>query len=194
MAKFCTRCGRELSDAALFCTECGQTLEQECAEPALTEAAPSEDADNERMAAERADTSPAEVRPQAAQDDAKSAAEKTPTTAMAFLGMLMLFPVPVIGWAACLVTCFAARKQSYRSFARAYAVWALIAVLALAVCAAVLVIFAEPIREYADRVLTLRPKDGGAFDLLEFTDRLAEALEEKNMDINGLIDRLKAVL
>lgn len=45
-----------------------------------------------------------------------------------YFGLILLFAIPVIGWIACLVMCFASKNDNIKSFARAVLIWLIIGV------------------------------------------------------------------
>ncbi|MCL2634133.1 MAG: zinc ribbon domain-containing protein [Oscillospiraceae bacterium] len=50
-----------------------------------------------------------------------------------YLGMILLFSIPIIGGIICLILCFAPKNRSRKNFARAFMIWSLICVLIFAI-------------------------------------------------------------
>ena len=46
-----------------------------------------------------------------------------------FLGLLLLFAIPVIGWIACLICMFAPKKKGLKNYARAIVTWAIVKII-----------------------------------------------------------------
>lgn len=207
MAKFCTRCGKQLSETALFCTECGNKVEQTVVQKAIEAIkAPDGEAVTEQLTqnvfeeviptqeipvAEPVDApeqpvyqppvpeyAPAEQPPQ--ETDDKPTGKYAPTSVLAFFGMLLLFTIPVVGWIACLVMCFAAKKQNTKNFARAIMIWTVIgAFLVAAVISAFMWAFSEAIDYIEDAVGVEFEVTNGSFDLDEFLEQFKDAQNAK---------------
>lgn len=52
-----------------------------------------------------------------------------PVSTLKFLGLILLFSLPLVGWIICLVMAFAAKNANVRHFARASMIWILVTLI-----------------------------------------------------------------
>ena len=150
MAKFCTRCGKEISDGVAFCTECGtkapadseaevKEVKKEAATPEVprckkcgaelkegavfcTECgASSKGESSQPQPTYQQPPQPTYAAPPAKADES-TAVVSTGT----FFGTMLLFALPFIGFIACIIMCFAPKRQSLKNYAKANLIWAII--------------------------------------------------------------------
>lgn len=124
MAKYCTNCGKELTEGSAFCTVCGAQVETD-GSPAPETAAPAAEAP-------KATPTPAPA-PTYAQPAAPAAAKPVKTSW--YFWMMLVFSLPLVGLIMLFVVAFSSDDPSKRGFARAYLIWLLVAVvLAVILC------------------------------------------------------------
>ncbi|MDR0906740.1 MAG: zinc ribbon domain-containing protein [Oscillospiraceae bacterium] len=101
----CTECGANVPDEIKFCTECGKPM------TAAAPAAPPPPA-----------TAPAPA-PQPAPQPVYAPVAAAPSYPAigtgGYIGMMILFAIPVIGWLACIIMSFAAKNPNRKHYARA---------------------------------------------------------------------------
>ncbi len=123
MARFCTNCGKEISEDAAFCTECGTPLAKE------TSAAQPVAAQEPETAATQVATmppQPAVAEPSPPVYPAQNVPQPDKSGVIStgyFFGMMLLYSVPVLGWLVCVVMSLAAKNQSKKNFAKAILIW-----------------------------------------------------------------------
>ena len=143
--KFCNFCGKGIPVDAAFCVHCGKklTVEQSAPAPVAVEQ-PEVEAPVEIPVAEPAAETVAipvpvpvpvaepVVAPVAAPMEEQSAPAKkqkkiAPVVGFwAYLGLFLLFSIPVVGFIASIVLSFAPKNKSVKNFARAALVWMII--------------------------------------------------------------------
>ena len=142
MAKFCTECGKEIAQGVAFCTECGTKAP---ADPApnenttVTEATPTKAetppvhtpaAQTGYQAPQQTYSPPPQTtyqQPVAAAPAADPASKVVGTGT--YFGLMVLFALPVIGFIACIIMCFAPKNKNLKHFARANLIWAIIGLI-----------------------------------------------------------------
>ena len=110
----CPVCGSPLEDGAKFCTECGAKLS---AEIQAAVAAPAEEPKPAK------EPKPAREPKQAAPDYAEEAPvpkQLRPIKPWGYVGLEILFSIPVIGFICLLVFTFSKKNLNRRNFARSY--------------------------------------------------------------------------
>ncbi len=134
MAKFCTGCGKELTDGLMFCTDCGTKVPQGApAEAAAVKA--------ENPAAAQVIKEPVIVQeqpqqqqyippqqPQPPQQTIQPAENHSASTAH-FFWMMLVYSLPLIGWLICIIMAFAPKNESKKHFARAILIWGIIGIV-----------------------------------------------------------------
>ncbi len=114
MVKFCTACGKEISESAAFCTECGAKAPADI--PAEVKQQPVPQQPAYQPSPQQVYTAPP------AKTDGSGEVVSTGT----FFGTIFLFKIPIIGFLACIIMCFAPKKKSLKNYAKAHLIWAII--------------------------------------------------------------------
>ena len=129
MAKFCTECGKEIPAGVAFCTECGTKAP---ADPVPTETQTVTEAATAKEETPVVHTTPAQNNYQAQQTytpvPAADPTNKVVGTG-AYFGLMLLFALPIIGFIACIIMCFAPKNKNLKHFARANLIWAIIGLI-----------------------------------------------------------------
>ena len=120
---FCNACGATFPDNLKFCTGCGKPIDagKEISPPAAASAAPPIQA----------------VQPIYYHVNTAAASDAPPPAGSpyavvgtwGFIGLTLLFMIPVIGWLVCLIMAFAAKNRNRRHFARATLIFMIIGIL-----------------------------------------------------------------
>jgi len=190
MAKFCTECGKEISEGAAFCTECGTKA------PANTQA--SETVTGEIRTEAPAYTPPPTQTRQAQQSyaaptqtvyapPAPDPASKVVGTGTYF-GLILLFALPVIGLIACIIMAFAPKNRNIKHFARAMLIWTVIALVLFGILAAVLTMLANSLMDYINQLTG--GEFGGLGDLFGQLGELGELADIMEQYQNGGLENL----
>lgn len=154
MAKFCTNCGKEITEGVTFCTGCGTPTSAEEAKPAQEESKPKQEStvtQKQEIPAQTTYTAPPQQTNTAPPQPTYTAppqptytappqpsyqaqtlpiAEKSNTVGTGyFFGMMFLYAIPVLGWLACLITAFVPKNPSKRNFAKAMIIWFIISIV-----------------------------------------------------------------
>ncbi len=116
MAKFCASCSTPLLEGAHFCIKCGILITEENSVEKFPE-----DAFDEEFIYDD------EMLPDVELEDAIMEAEKEelsvgkfdPVSVGGFVGLTLLYSIPVVGLIVCIVMAFAAKKINTKNFARA---------------------------------------------------------------------------
>ncbi|MDR3299040.1 MAG: zinc ribbon domain-containing protein [Candidatus Accumulibacter sp.] len=126
---FCTECGASVPDGVKFCVECGKPAGVSRPEPVPVPA----QVEYARAAPVAAPPARPAAAPQYQQFPQYPAhAEDAPPplggkyavmSTGAYIGTMILFAIPVIGWLACLIMALAAKNRNRRHFARAMLVF-----------------------------------------------------------------------
>lgn len=97
----CKKCNAENPDEAVFCSNCGAKMQEETAEPAAPVAAPA----------------PQTV---VVRSENKIPAEYKPVSPWGYLGLQILYCIPVVGFIFLLIHTFNGSNLNRRNFARSY--------------------------------------------------------------------------
>ena len=165
---FCTECGANVPDGVKFCTGCGSPMKLPAAAPptpepqaASTQAAvtvmepipqpaPQPSPPPQPVAPPPQQTyyqPPAAPQPQVYTPAAP--AEIPPTgkfgvmSVLAYIGTMILFALPFIGWLACIIMAFAPKNQNLRNFSRAMLVFLILGLILSVIAYFVIVGFIE---------------------------------------------------
>lgn len=119
---FCTECGTDIPAGVRFCTECGKQVTTEQPVTAATAAA------HDPSAAAVRPTAQAVYTPPAAQSTVVSGAPAPGSRYAvmgtgAYIGAMLLYCIPVVGWIFCIIAAFLSGNQNRRNFARAMLVF-----------------------------------------------------------------------
>jgi hypothetical protein len=156
---FCTECGVNVPEGLKFCTECGNPM------GAPAQAVPA-------MAAVATPAVPSVQNQQRAH-----AARQTPLPDISgavigtggFIGMMLLFSIPIIGWLACVIMAFVPKNKNRRNFARAMLVFLVIGLVLAVLCYFVFTWVWEIVVEYAQDYVS-EATGGAVTDLDELKD------------------------
>ena len=150
MARFCTGCGKEIEDGVMFCTECGTRLEGNEPKPVSTPS-PSMQA------------SPvAQVNIPSQNYSPPVNNDKVISTGL-YIGLMILFAIPVIGFIACIIMALAAKNKNIRNYARATLIWMIIAFILLAILFAIASALANSLTDYINQMTGEQFGDFGSF-------------------------------
>ena len=137
MAKFCTGCGKELSDGLMFCTGCGTKVPEDApAEaPAVKEEIPAEEkvVKEPVMVQAQPEQQQQYIPPQQQQYtppmQALQQAENHSASTAHFFWMMLVYALPLIGWIICIIMAFAPKNESKKHFARAILIWGIVGIV-----------------------------------------------------------------
>lgn len=164
----CTNCGFESSDEARYCEKCGASL-------AMAKFAPPSSG-----AYGGPYTAPAPT-PTEYPSPARTAntASDEPAGFWSFFGLIFLFAIPVVGWIACIVCCFAPENRSLKNYARAHIAWKAVGTVVSVILSILLVIFAGDIIR--------QKKSSGELD--HYLDEIREEYVDDDIDdVDDIID------
>ncbi len=139
MARFCTECGKEIADGVAFCTECGTKFEAN--EPKLVSAPPPVT----QSPVAQVNTQPSYSPPVADNQN------KVISTGL-YIGLMILFAVPIIGFIACIIMAFTAKNKNIKNYARATLIWMIIAFVLLAILIAIASILVNTLTDYINQM------------------------------------------
>lgn len=125
----CSKCGATVADGIDFCTECGNPMNA-AAQP-VASPAPAPEIDTRQKGDRNAILSTG-----------------------AYVGGMILYNIPVVGWLICLVTVFAAKNQNRRNFARATLIFILIGIILSVALFFVFRFFSASILPYLEQLQT----------------------------------------
>ena len=121
MTKFCTNCGREISDGVAFCTECGA---------AAPTAAPNPTAEVKPEAAPPPPQAvPSPTYTQSGNGDQPPKGRYGVVGTGTYFGLMFLFAIPVIGWLICILMALASKNENKKHFAKAMMIWIIIGIV-----------------------------------------------------------------
>ena len=131
---FCNECGAEVAAGIKFCSSCGNPMGQ-AAQPVPAMAAAQEYSPSQPQPVQSVYVPPAMQSPQpsAAQPRPASAAVPVPGSDAppakgsryavmgvgAYIGIMLLYSLPIVGIIACIIVTFAAKNQNLRNFSKA---------------------------------------------------------------------------
>ncbi len=150
MAKFCTECGKEISEGVAFCTECGAPADPKTQtnEP-ITEAKvkaeipvnmPSAQNDQPRQ------TPPPPVQSEYARP--VSDPESKVVSTGAYFWLMLLFSIPFLGFISCVLMSFAPKNKNLKHFSRATLIWTIIGLVTAGLLVAVIMMLANSLTDY----------------------------------------------
>lgn len=173
MSKFCTSCGSPLQDGDLICQNCGASaMEAPAAQPA-----------------------PMTV-PYTPPQTAKLNGEPTGETVSlwAYLGMIVLFLLPCVGFIAAIVMSFVPKNKNIQNFARAAVIWmVVIGLLSCIVGVLVSALVTEAIAAVVAGIGDFAKENGAVsengeeVDLNALFDAIQQELEKEGISVNGSI-------
>lgn len=124
----CKNCNAENQENAVFCCNCGARLAEEIAEPvAAAEVVP----EPEVVPAPAPQPEPA---PEQKPSKVKIPSEYYPVSSWGFVGLQILYSIPVVGLVFLLIHTFSKSNLSRRNFARSIWCWILLAIIFSLVC------------------------------------------------------------
>jgi hypothetical protein len=115
-----------------FCTECGKeiTATVGAAQPVMASAAVSETASTIQTRQAPPPQPAYQPPPSSGYDFPPPKGSKyAPIGTGGYIGMMILFAIPVIGWLACIITAFASGNRNRRNYARAALVFLIIGIV-----------------------------------------------------------------
>ncbi|MDR0293889.1 MAG: zinc ribbon domain-containing protein, partial [Oscillospiraceae bacterium] len=113
---FCTECGATIPGHMKFCTECGKPTGEAGKPASATAPAHAAEARTATQAPPEQAAYPVNT---AGMGNAPPGDPYGVIGVGGYIGMIILFMIPVAGWIACLIMSFAARNRNRRNFARA---------------------------------------------------------------------------
>ena len=127
---FCSDCGAQIPDEIKFCTECGKPLnETPQAVPAMASAKTYGEA-SVSVKSQPQQTNTPDANSLFSGDTAPARGSRYAVMSVkAYIGYSVLFSIPVIGWAICLIMSFTSRSLNKRNFAKAMLILILIGVV-----------------------------------------------------------------
>ena len=155
MAKFCTECGKEIAAGVAFCTECGAKAP---ADPTTATTETVAEAKETKVETPVVHTPPAQSY-QAQQTYTQPAPDPTSKVVGtgAYLGLMLLFAIPIIGQIACLIMAFAPKNKNIKHFARAQLIWMVIAIVLIGILVALLSVLTNTLMDF------IKESTGGEF-------------------------------
>jgi predicted nucleic acid-binding Zn ribbon protein len=168
---FCTECGANVPEDLKFCTECGAAMGAAngigSAAPAPITAPPVAEATRQTAPTpqqQQRQPPPESVQPAYYPPPSQPAygfdapppkgSKYAVIGTGGYIGLMILFAIPAIGWLACVITAFAAKNRNRRSFARATLVFLIIG---LVIAVALYFVFSwawEVVREYIQQYIS----------------------------------------
>ncbi len=142
MAKFCTGCGKELTDGLMFCTDCGTKvpestpaqsdgIKEEASvaaevkqEQVSVQEPPVQQPSNQYIPPQQTQQSPQQPPMQVAQQR-----ENHSASTAHFFWMMLVYSLPLIGWLICIIMAFAPKNESKKHFARAILIWGIVGIV-----------------------------------------------------------------
>lgn len=130
MAKFCTGCGKEIADGVAFCTECGAKAPETTAVKAETVTDNAAQPQTQTPQAYQAQKPYQQPTPQqtVVQTPVAESVSKVVGTGTYF-ALMLLYALPIIGIISVIAMSCSAKNKNLKNFAKAYLIWAIIAVL-----------------------------------------------------------------
>lgn len=173
MSKFCTSCGNALQDGDLICPKCGASAVAEPTAPTAPMTVPY-------------------TPPQTATLNGETNSETV--SLWAYLGMIVLFLLPCVGFIAAIVMSFVPKNKNIKNFARAAVIWMVVAallscivgVLISALVAEAITAVVAGIGDFAEENGAVS-EDGKELDLNALFDAIQKELEKEGVTVNGSI-------
>lgn len=185
MSRFCMSCGGELPENAAVCPRCGAPVKPIPAPTPAPIPAPTP--------APVAAPTPVPVAAPVVLNGGEDT--KKPLSFWTYLGLIVLFCVPVAGLVAAIIFSFTAKNENLKNFARAATAW--LAVVAVLTCLAFFAIKTvvdlalkgaeAALRDFLDSNGVTMSEDG-EIDLNELFDVFDEELAERGIEIHGEIN------
>ncbi len=173
MSKFCTSCGSPLQDGDLICQNCGASA-------------------MEAPAAQPAPMTVPYTPPQTATLNGETNNETV--SLWAYLGMIVLFLLPCVGFIAAIVMSFVPKNKNIKNFARAAVIWMVVlallsfiaGLLISAVVAEAVAAVVAGIGDFAEDNGAIS-ENGESLDLNALFDAIQKELENEGVTVNGSI-------
>lgn len=153
MEKFCTNCGKEITDGVAFCTACGVSV---ITEACVNESAPRDTSKNTKEEPIPPQITNTPVQPAQPMYQPSVPAVNSESKAVgtgAFFGLEFLLAFPVIGWLVCLIMAFAPKNKNIKHYARAKLIWIVIGIALCAIAYFVIGYFGSMLLEYIDEMM-----------------------------------------
>ena len=156
MAKFCTKCGKEIAAGVAFCTECGTKAP---ADPVTATTETVTEAKDTKVEPPVVHTPPAQSYQAQQTYTAPPAADPTNKVVGtgAYFGLMLLFAIPIIWQIACIIMAFAPKNKNIKHFARAMLIWTVIAIVLIGILVALLSVLTNTLMDF------IKESTGGEF-------------------------------
>ena len=178
---FCTECGANVPEDLKFCTGCGKPMGETPAQP--IQPPPPVQKAQPQQPAQQPTQQPVQPKPpaEAANAAPPAGSQYAVVGVFNYIGLMLLFAIPIVGLIACLVMSFSKTNINRRNYARANLIFAIIALiisifLIISIVSA-LNTFIEYLKEVTDNQL------GGLKDLFDGLNGLKD-------DLGGITDGL----
>ena len=127
---FCIECGANVPDGISFCTECGKPMRD--AQPSVPALSPvyTQPPAPITPPAQPEPQPPVGIPPRLVDTPKETQKSGSPVLGVgAYIGFIILFAIPVIGWIVCIIMSFTAKNLNARNFARATLVFIIIGIV-----------------------------------------------------------------
>ncbi len=169
MSNYCANCGKETEDGKIYCKDC----------EAKAGVVPASDAKESKKQQKKLQ----KEQKKAAKIAQKSKPEKV-VGFWTYIGLFVLYSLPIIGFIFCFVMCFAAGNRNIRHFSSSYIVIKLVALILFAVC---VFAFIKLIRNFAEKFVGFIIKFVGKMVGVTIKDAFTG---ENEIDINDILDQI----
>ncbi len=160
MTKFCTECGKEIAADMAFCTECGTKAPADPAPESVAEVkiepkvetkpeVPVHTPQAQTYQSQQTYSQPVQT---VYAPPAPDPTSKVVSTG-AYVGLMLLFALPIIGFIACLIMAFAVKNKNIKNYARATLIWMIITFVILAVIGALIAVLANAIGGFIEQIM-----------------------------------------
>ena len=177
MAKFCTECGKEIAEGIAFCTECG--AKAEASEPKPVSVPPPVTQSPTTNTAQQVSYQQPSYSPPVADNQ-----NKVISTGL-YIGLMLLFAIPIIGFIACIIMAFAAKNKNIKNYAKATLIWMIIAFVLIGILVAIASVLVGTLTDYINQIT-----DGQFGDFGDFFSQFNDIKDSMN-DIGSITDQFQ---